>query len=67
MKERYTSLDQLPLTLTVMEVAAVLGISRTSAYDLFHTKGFPSVSVGRRLMVSKESLRAWMNGKTADV
>lgn len=67
MKERYTNLDQLPLMLTVMEVAAVLGVSRASAYDLFHARGFPSVSVGRRLMVSKESLRAWMNGNSADV
>lgn len=62
MTERYTSLDQLPLTLSVKETAAVLGISRASAYDLFHAKGFPAIRVGKRLMVSKESLRSWMNG-----
>ena len=65
MTERYTSLDQLPLTLSVKETAAVLGISRASAYDLFHAKGFPAIRVGKRLMVSKESLRSWMNGSAS--
>ena len=34
----YTSYDELPLMLSVAEVAAVLGISRAGAYELFHTK-----------------------------
>ncbi len=34
----YTSYDELPLMLSVAEVAAVLGISRAGAYELFHTQ-----------------------------
>ena len=32
----YTSYDELPLMLSVTEVAAVLGISRAGAYELVH-------------------------------
>ena len=32
----YTSYDDLPLMLSVAEVAAVLGISRAGAYELFY-------------------------------
>ena len=32
----YTSYDELPLMLSVAEVAAVLGISRAGAYELVH-------------------------------
>ena len=35
----YTSYDDLPLMLSVAEVAAVLGISRAGAYDLAHSEG----------------------------
>ena len=36
----YTSYDELPLMLSVVEVAAVLGISRAGAYELAHSDGF---------------------------
>ena len=51
MKERktYTSVDQLPLTLTANQVASVLSISRANAYTLMHTKGFPTI----RMVVSR--------------
>ena len=37
----YTSYDELPLMLSVTEVAAVLGISRAGAYELVHGNEFP--------------------------
>ena len=45
--EDYKSYDDLPLMLSVKELGAVLGISRTSAYELVHTKEIPSVKAGR--------------------
>lgn len=42
MKENfYKSYDELPLMLSVQEIAKVLGISKTSAYELVRRKGFP--------------------------
>ena len=36
----YTSYDDLPLMLSVAEVAAVLGISRAGAYELARSNSF---------------------------
>lgn len=41
MKENlYKSYDELPLMLSVQEIAIVLGISKTSAYELVRVKRF---------------------------
>lgn len=37
----YKNYDELPLTLNVVQVAAVLGISRAGAYELVHSEGLP--------------------------
>ncbi len=58
--EPYRSFDELPLVLSVPEMAAVLGISRTVAYDLVRSKGFPSIRIGTRLIVPKENLMEWI-------
>ena len=47
----YTSYDELPLMLSVTEVAAVLGISRAGAYELVHGNGFPALKIGSRIVV----------------
>jgi excisionase family DNA binding protein len=58
--EPYRSFDELPLVLSVPEMAAVLGISRTVAYDLARSKGFPSIRIGTRLIIPKENLMEWI-------
>ena len=45
----YTSYDELPLMLSVTEVAAVLGISRAGAYELVHGNEFPALKIGSRI------------------
>ena len=47
----YTSLEQLPLALSAEDVAQVLGISRANAYTLMHSKGFPTIKIGKRMTV----------------
>ena len=61
MDYHYTDLSQLPLTLNACQLASVLGISRAGAYDLMHSKGFPTLMIGKRMMVPKEQLILWMN------
>ena len=65
MKERktYTSVDQLPLTLTANQVASVLSISRANAYSLMHSKGFPTIQIGKRMVVHRDNLIDWMNAR----
>ena len=60
MTKTYTSLEQLPLALSAEDVAQVLGISRANAYTLMHSKGFPTLKIGKRMTVPKDKLIAWM-------
>ena len=60
MTTTYTSYDQLPLALCADDVAAVLGISRANAYTLMHSKDFPTITIGKRMIVPKDKLLAWM-------
>jgi excisionase family DNA binding protein len=41
------------LTYTITEVAELLGISRTSAYECVHRGEIPSLRLGRRLLVTR--------------
>lgn len=60
---KYTSYDQLPLVLSAKDVADLLGISNTAAYGLLHAESFPTITVGRRKLVPRDGLIAWMDGK----
>lgn len=51
----YKNYDEL---LNVVQVAAVLGISRAGAYELVHSEGFPALKIGSRIVVPKDKLRA---------
>lgn len=55
-----TDICELPLTLTVADVASVLGISKQNAYYLCHSKGFPCIQVGKRLVIPKPAFTKWM-------
>ena len=63
-KTKYTNCDDLPLMLSVPDVASVLGISRAGAYDLVRSDGFPSLRIGSRIVVPKEKFIGWINANT---
>lgn len=65
MKKIYTALEQLPLALSAEDVAQVLGISRANAYALMHSKGFPTLKIGKRMTVPKDKLIEWMEKRLA--
>ena len=62
---RIKSFDELPMTLRAEEVAGILGVSRANAYVIMHSKGFPKMQIGKRIMVTKENFRVWMEKQTA--
>lgn len=64
-KVKYTSYDELPLMLSVPEVAAVLGISRAGTYELVKSEGFPSLKIGSRIVVPKEKFIDWIDCQTS--
>ena len=61
----YKSYSELPLMLSVPEVAAVLGISRAGAYELVRNDGFPTLKIGSRIVVPKEKSIEWVDEKTS--
>ena len=52
--------EEKKLTLTAKEAAASLGISMPTFYQLAATDGFPVLRVGRKILVSTEGLRNWI-------
>ena len=58
--DRITNYDQIPLFLDVNELAKVLGIPKSTAYDVFRINGFPVSVIGGRKMVRKEKLLDWL-------
>lgn len=44
------------ITMSGPQLAAHLGVSRTTAYLLMKTEGFPSFHIGKRALVTKEAL-----------
>ena len=59
-KSSYKTYDDLPLMLSVPDVAKVLGISRAGAYKLTHSREFPSMKVGSRIIIPKDKFLLWV-------
>lgn len=57
----YKSYDDLPLFLNAGTVAKVLGVSPSSAYELMHEPGFPTLRIGSRMVVPKEQFIQWVS------
>ena len=56
--------DELPMFLTVMDMAALLGISRSSAYELAAEEGFPKLKlVPGRVIIPRDTLFEWLDGQ----
>ena len=66
MKPNKTSYDQLPIMLNAKAVAQTLGISRAGAYELMHSEGFPTLRIGKRMMVSKEHFIQWIESNSGE-
>ncbi len=63
-QSKIKSYDELPLFINAKTLADTLGISISSAYELMTEKGFPSIRIGKRLVVQKEKFISWINGKS---
>ena len=58
----YKNFDDMPVMLSVVQAAEVLGISSVSLYKLIDKdKSFPVVQLGRRKSIPKEQLKIWIN------
>ena len=56
--------DDLPAVLNANQLATALGISRSGAYPLLNTGTFPTLRIGKRLLVPKDKLIDWIEQNT---
>ena len=59
--------ENLPAVLNANQLAAALGISRAGAYRLLNTGTFPTLRIGKRLLVPKDKLVEWIEQNTGGV
>lgn len=48
------------VALNMFELAAVLGIGRSKAFELTRQPGFPAVRIGRRILIPVDALDKWL-------
>lgn len=61
MTKDYKTYDQLPLTLQASDLSSILGISRAGAYTLMHRADFPTLFIGKRMVVLKDQFLRWLD------
>ena len=59
--------ENLPTVLNATQLATALGISRAGAYQLLNTETFPTLRIGKRLLVPKDKLINWIEQNTGGV
>ena len=57
----YKSYEDLPLFLNVNDLSKAIGIAPSSCYELMHEKDFPSIRIGKRLVVPREKFIKWVD------
>ena len=61
MKDKhYTDWNELPLTLTVMQGADILGIGRHAAYHLVQSGQLPSIKIGKQIRIYRGTLENYL-------
>ena len=55
------SMEQLPLTMTVPQFCKQMNISRTVAYEMINSEGFPAFRVGAKYLINSRALQDWIN------
>ena len=64
-QSQYKNKDELPLFLSVMDVAKLLGISRASAYELARDENFPKLKIVQgRTIIPRDRLLEWLDEQT---
>lgn len=59
------TIDTARLTYTVDEVAHLLHLSRGIAYQYVRDGVIPAQRIGRRWLISRKRLHAWLDGQAA--
>jgi hypothetical protein len=64
MKSSIKNFSEVPVSLNAEDIANFLGISRTKAHVLMNSKGFPTLHIGKRKIVIKDSFLKWIENQS---
>ncbi len=54
------TLDDYPVSLKMTEIAEILRINKTKAYELAKREDFPAMKLGNRIIVPKAAFKKWL-------
>lgn len=57
----YRSVADLPLVLTPSHIMDVMGLSKNVAYQVVHSKGFPTIKVGKQYRIPRDKFLLWLD------
>lgn len=60
MKEQ-TNFPTIPNCLTADDIQAILKISRAGVYTLMHRVDFPTIRIGKRMLVPEDKFVQWLD------
>ena len=60
-KEDYNMEPNQKITLTVEDIAHILEIGKSKAYELVKTPGFPLLKIGRQIRIPTHAFYTWIN------
>lgn len=63
---KHRTIEEYPIMLTANELMEILRISRSNAYLVMKMKGFPTLRIGDRMVVSRDRLIAWIDAKLGE-
>lgn len=56
----YRSMDEVPVILTVSDLADILNVSRNTAYDIIRSEQIKSKRVGNQIRIQKADLENYL-------
>ena len=45
---------------TMTDIKDILHLGQNNAYKLIHTKGFPSITIGKKILIPKDEFEKWV-------
>lgn len=62
--KKHNNIDQMPKMLNAEDIQNILGISRSGSYQLMHREGFPTIFIGKRMVVPEDKFKEWLDEQT---
>ncbi len=63
----YKSMDDVPLVISVPELANILNISRNTAYDIVRSGQIKTTRVGNQIRITKAAFEMYLNNTNLQI